>query len=145
MGALTRLCQTIALATGFPVFRSQRIVVSRWFVIPIAARSYSLATASITYDELKIPPHRFTYNSNNDYTSASLGAGYALGKVTDLYLEANHYRADNFVDNSAFTSVDLGPAMVAAEKLNPRIEHQNLNPGIEIDTQQLLPRKMRKE
>src|SRR5512138_3618298 len=30
-------CHTIALQTGLPVFRSQTIVVSRWFVIPIAA------------------------------------------------------------------------------------------------------------
>ena len=34
---MIRLCQTIASATGSPVARSQTIVVSRWFVIPIAA------------------------------------------------------------------------------------------------------------
>ena len=32
-----------------------------------------------------------------------LGAGYALGKVTDLYLDANYYRADNYTDNPAVT------------------------------------------
>ena len=37
IGADTRLCQTIAGATGLPVAFSQRIVVSRWLVIPIAA------------------------------------------------------------------------------------------------------------
>ena len=42
MGALTRLCQTMALATGLPVCRSQRIVVSRWLVTPIAAMSVGL-------------------------------------------------------------------------------------------------------
>ena len=36
---VTRLCQTMALATGRPVARSQRIVVSRWFVTPMAAMS----------------------------------------------------------------------------------------------------------
>ena len=36
-GAVIRLCQTIASAIGSPVARSQTIVVSRWFVIPIAA------------------------------------------------------------------------------------------------------------
>ena len=35
--AVMRLCQTIAGATGRPVARSQTIVVSRWFVMPIAA------------------------------------------------------------------------------------------------------------
>ncbi len=39
MPALTRLCQTMAGATARPVWRSQRMVVSRWFVTPIAARS----------------------------------------------------------------------------------------------------------
>jgi hypothetical protein len=32
-----RHCQTIALYTGFPVARSHTTVVSRWFVMPIAA------------------------------------------------------------------------------------------------------------
>ena len=32
-----RLCQTMALATGLPVALSQTIVVSRWFVTPMAA------------------------------------------------------------------------------------------------------------
>ena len=32
-------CQTIALCTGSPVFRSQTRVVSRWLVMPTAARS----------------------------------------------------------------------------------------------------------
>ncbi len=39
IGALTRLCQTMALATGRPVARSQRMVVSRWLVTPMAAMS----------------------------------------------------------------------------------------------------------
>ena len=50
MPALTRLCQTMALATGRPVWRSQRIVVSRWLVTPMAAmfsaESDALASAS---------------------------------------------------------------------------------------------------
>ena len=41
-----RLCQTMALATGLPVSRSQRIVVSRWLVTPIAAMSAAVAFAS---------------------------------------------------------------------------------------------------
>ena len=35
--AVRRSCQTIALQTGSPVCRSQTTVVSRWFVMPIAA------------------------------------------------------------------------------------------------------------
>ena len=36
-GAVLRHCQTIAFAAGRPVFRSQRMVVSRWLVTPTAA------------------------------------------------------------------------------------------------------------
>ena len=39
MPAVRRSCQTIALQIGSPVTRSQTTVVSRWFVIPIAATS----------------------------------------------------------------------------------------------------------
>src|SRR5579885_2800037 len=45
MGAVRRLCQTIALKTGFPVAFSQTTVVSRWFVIPMAATSAAAAPA----------------------------------------------------------------------------------------------------
>ena len=67
------------------------------------ARLYFTGAVNVTYDQLTVPPHRLTFNSDNNYTSASLGAGYALGKVTDVYLEANHYRADNYTDNPAVT------------------------------------------
>jgi hypothetical protein len=67
------------------------------------ARLYFTAAASVTYDQLVVPPHRLTFNSDNNYTSASLGSGYALGKVTDVFLEANYYRADNFTENRAVT------------------------------------------
>ena len=38
-GAVRRSCQTIAFAIGRPVARSQTTVVSRWFVMPMAATS----------------------------------------------------------------------------------------------------------
>lgn len=66
-------------------------------------RLYLTAALNTTFDQLAVPPHRLTMNSDNNYSSASLGAGYAIGKVTDLYLEANHYRADNYTDNPAVT------------------------------------------
>lgn len=31
------------------------------------------------------------------------GAGYVLGKVTDLFLDLSHYRADNYTDNPTVT------------------------------------------
>ena len=37
--AVRRSCQTMALAIGWPVARSHSTVVSRWFVMPMAATS----------------------------------------------------------------------------------------------------------
>jgi hypothetical protein len=67
------------------------------------ARLFLTAAGSVTYDQLEVPRHRYTMNSDNNYVSASLGAGYALGKIDDLNLDLNHYRADNYVSNPAFT------------------------------------------
>ena len=39
MEAVRLHCQTMALQMGFPVFLSQTTVVSRWFVMPMAAIS----------------------------------------------------------------------------------------------------------
>lgn len=67
------------------------------------ARLYFLGMVNLTYDQLHVPPHRLTFNSDNNYVSGSLGAGYAVGKKSDLYLDLNHYRADNYTDNVAVT------------------------------------------
>ena len=49
ISAERRHCQTMALQTGFPVDRSQRTTVSRWFVMPMAAIwSPSICAASMT-------------------------------------------------------------------------------------------------
>ena len=68
-----------------------------------SARLYLTGAFNATYDQLVVPPHRLSMHSDNNYLSGSLGAGYALGKVTDVYLEANYHRADNFTDNPAVT------------------------------------------
>ena len=67
------------------------------------ARLHLNASLGITRDRLAVPAHRLTMPSDNDYVNASFGAGYALGKVTDVFVDVNHYRADNFVDNSDVT------------------------------------------
>src|SRR5262249_34723761 len=67
------------------------------------ARLYLTGALNLTYDQLVVPPHRFTMHSDNNYISGSLGAGYAVGKVTDLFLDANYYRADDYTDNPAVT------------------------------------------
>ncbi|CFT97413.1 Uncharacterised protein [Bordetella pertussis] len=45
IAAVRRSCQTMARASGRPVARSQIRVVSRWLVMPSAARSAALAPA----------------------------------------------------------------------------------------------------
>ncbi|MGH7957024.1 MAG: hypothetical protein ACREH8_08430, partial [Opitutaceae bacterium] len=67
------------------------------------ARLFLSGAVNVTYDQLEVPRHRLTMNSDNNFTSASLGAGYAIGKVTDIYIDANHYRADNYIDNPEVT------------------------------------------
>ncbi len=42
---MRRSCQTMALAMGFPVSRSQTTVVSRWFVMPMARMSVAVSRA----------------------------------------------------------------------------------------------------
>ncbi len=64
---------------------------------------YFTGAVNVTYDQLAVPSHRLTFNSDNNYTSASLGAGWAVGKATDLLLDANYYRADNYTDNPEVT------------------------------------------
>jgi hypothetical protein len=91
---------------GLPEIQDARLtrhVITQTATWNPTPRLYLTGAASATYDQLVVPSHRLTMNSDNNYISASLGAGYALGKVTDVYLEGNHYRADNYTDNPAVT------------------------------------------
>lgn len=91
---------------GLPEIQNGRLtrhVVTQSATWNPTARLYLTGAVNVTYDQLSVPPHRLTFNSDNNYTSASLGTGYAIGKITDLYLEANHYRADNYTDNPEVT------------------------------------------
>ncbi|MDO8540108.1 MAG: hypothetical protein Q7S40_06655 [Opitutaceae bacterium] len=92
--------------SGLPEIENGRLtrhVITQTATWNPTARLYLTGAVSVTHDKLVIPPHRLTMNSDNNYVSASLGAGYVLGKITDLYLDANHYRADNYVDNPTVT------------------------------------------
>jgi hypothetical protein len=83
--------------------RLQRRSLAQSVIWNPTARLHLNASVGITRDRLGIPTHRLTVPGDNDFVNAALGAGYALGKVTDLFLDASHYRADNFVDNSEIT------------------------------------------
>ena len=75
IGALTRLCQTMALATGLPVWRSHRMVVSRWFVMPIAAMS-----AGPRARPAAAPP-RATSSCDDQIASGSCSTSPGRGKI----------------------------------------------------------------
>ena len=67
------------------------------------ARLFVSGSVNLMYDQLAVPANRFTYNSDNHYLQANLSTGYAVGKVTDLYLDVTHLRADDYLDNPAIT------------------------------------------
>jgi hypothetical protein len=92
--------------SGLPAIRDgwlTRHIATQTMTWSPTARLYFTGSVNVTYDQLAVPVHRLTFHSDNNYTNASLGTGYALGKVTDLYLDLSHYRADNYTDNPAVT------------------------------------------
>jgi hypothetical protein len=97
---------TTSTMSGLPEIQNGRLtrhVVTQTATWNPSARLFLNAAVNVTYDQLHVPPNRYTMNSDNNYVSASLGGGYALGKLDDVYLDLNHYRADNYTDNPQFT------------------------------------------
>lgn len=66
-------------------------------------RLYVVGNVNVVYDTLATPAAGFVRNSDNNYLNASLGGGYALGKITDVFFDYSFYRANDFVDNSSQT------------------------------------------
>lgn len=70
-------------------------------------RLYLQASGNLVYDRTTTPAHQITgaagmsvLNSDNNYSSGDLAAGYALDDKTDLSATYTYYRAADFVDNS---------------------------------------------
>jgi hypothetical protein len=83
--------------------RLTRHVITEAVTWNATPRLYVTGTVNVTYDRLWVPPHRLTVVGDNNYSSALLGAGYAVGKLTDLLLDLSHYRADNYSSNPEVT------------------------------------------
>ncbi|MEO5959636.1 MAG: hypothetical protein ABIR80_10995, partial [Opitutaceae bacterium] len=66
-------------------------------------RLYVTANVNVTWDQLETPAYRFVLNSDNNYVNGSVGGGYALAKLDDLYFDYSFFRAKNFDDNSALS------------------------------------------
>ncbi len=71
-----------------------------WTPVP---RLYLTGSANLVYDQLATPATAIVLDSDNNYFNATLGAGYALSKRSDLYLDVSHYQANDFSDNSAIS------------------------------------------
>ena len=103
---VTRYAYQQALTTStmdnLPAIQNGRLVrhvVTQTATWNATQRLYLTAAFNVTFDQLSVPPNRFTMNGDNNYTTASLGAGYALGKKTDVYFDGSYFRADNYSDN----------------------------------------------
>lgn len=68
-----------------------------------APRLYLTGNVNFTWDQLATPAYSFVLNSDNNYVNGSLGGGYALAKLDDLYFDYSFFRAKNFFDNSALS------------------------------------------
>ena len=77
-------------------------------------RLYLQGSISYVLDELNTPVSEssatpgLVQDSQNDYWFATLGAGYALGKKTDLTADYSYYRADNYQSGNYEVSVPYG-------------------------------------
>ncbi|PTY08631.1 hypothetical protein DB347_03375 [Opitutaceae bacterium EW11] len=66
-------------------------------------RLYIVGNVNVVYDSLATPAAAYVRNSDNNYLNASLGGGYALGKITDVYFDYSFYRANDFTNNASQT------------------------------------------
>jgi hypothetical protein len=71
------------------------------------ARWYVQANGNVVFDQLKTPASELTgaaaglvLNSDNNYVSYGLATGYVIDERTDLSVNYDYYRANNYVDNS---------------------------------------------
>ncbi len=66
-------------------------------------RLFVNANVNMTWDQLATPAYMFVLNSDNNYVNGSVGGGYAVAKLDDLYFDYSFFHANNFVDNSAIS------------------------------------------
>lgn len=80
-------------------------------------RLYLTGNINITYDRLETPAYAFVKNGDNNYVNGSLGGGYVVSKIDDVYVDYAWFRANNFIDNSA-TTLPFG--------LSQKLQHASL-------------------
>jgi hypothetical protein len=68
-----------------------------------ARRAGFTSRVNLTYDQLETPAYAFVQHGDNNYINGSVGGGYALAKLDDVYFDYTFFRAKNFIDNSALS------------------------------------------
>ncbi len=61
------------------------------------------ANVNVGFDQVKTPALAFVQNGDNNYINGSVGGGYAVGKLDDLYVDCSWYKSNNYIDRSAQT------------------------------------------
>lgn len=76
-----------------------------WNPLP---RWYLQGNVNVTFETLRTPASTFTgnaaslvSNSDSNFTNLSVSSGYALDERTDVFVDYNYYKADNYIDTSA--------------------------------------------
>jgi len=78
-------------------------IISQSVTYSPTSRLYVTGSVNVTYDQMKTPAIAFVQNADNNYINGSLGGGYAIGKLDDLYLDYSFFNADNYIDASQTT------------------------------------------
>jgi hypothetical protein len=96
----------ISSEAGLGKVQSSRLVshiISESVTLSPTSRLYLTANVNLTYDQMNTPAIAFVPHADNNYINGSLGGGYAVAKLDDLYLDYSYFRAKNFIDRSAVT------------------------------------------
>jgi hypothetical protein len=78
-------------------------IISQSVTYSPTSRLYLTGSVNVTYDQIKTPAIAFVQHADNNYINGSLGGGYAVGKLDDLYLDYSFFTADNYIDASQTT------------------------------------------
>jgi hypothetical protein len=78
-------------------------IISQSVTVSPTSRLYLTANVNLTYDQMKTPAIAFVQHADNNYINGSIGGGYAVAKLDDLYLDYSFFRAKNFIDRSELT------------------------------------------
>jgi len=91
---------------GLTTTQSSKVIshiFSQSVTVSPTSRLYMTGSVNVTYDQMRTPAIAFVQHADNNYVNGSLGAGYAIAKLDDLYLDYSFFAADNYIDASTLT------------------------------------------